>query len=126
MNKYFINNRLQMNVKKTIVMIISKNKEEKEDKIEVNGEVIKHNRTIKILGTTMNENLDWNSHLNEGNSSLISQLKQRLNSLKIIAKIVSQKFARQLANAILISKLNYNIGVWGNTSNTNTQILQIQ
>ena len=99
-------------MRKTLVMIISKNKEEKEEQININGEIIEHKKKIKILGTTINENLDWNSHLNEGPSSLISQLKQRLNSLKIIVKMISQKFARQLANAILISKLNYNIGVW--------------
>ena len=62
-------------------MIISIRKEDKEEEIEINGEIIKHNKKVKILGTTINENLDWNSHLNEGSSSLLPQLKQRLNSL---------------------------------------------
>ena len=51
--------------------------------------------------------------------SLISQLKQRLNSLKLIAKSVNKKFARQLANALLISKINFNIQIWGNTTKSN-------
>ena len=50
---------------------------------------------------------------------LIGQLKQRLNSLKYISKFISLKFACQMANALLISKLNYQIDVWGHTSKEN-------
>ena len=37
----------------------------------------------------------------------------------MIANKVSKAFAKQLANALIISKLNYNIEIWGNTSNPN-------
>ena len=119
MNQYYINNKLQLNVMKTNVMIVSKNKEEKKNEIEIDGNVIKHSKVIKILGTKINDSLDWNTHINVGRDSLIAQLKQRLNSLKMIANKVSKAFARQLANAIITSKLNYNIEIWGKTSTSN-------
>ena len=107
MNDYYINNMLQMNIKKTLVMIITNNIEETNKQMEINGNIIKHNKYIKILGTTINEKLNWNTHINEGRGSLISQLKQRLNSLKLIIQKISQNFTKQIANALLISKLNY-------------------
>ena len=119
MNNYYTNNRLQMNVKKTNVMVISNDKIDLENSIEVNGNNIKHVNIIKVLGNTFNCNLNWNSHINEGRGSLVFQLKQRLNSLKVIANKVILNFSKQLANAILISKLNYNIEVWGDTSLSN-------
>ena len=108
-----------MNIKKTLVMILTEDKEEKEQYITINGSNIKHNKKIKILGTIINENLNWNDHINEGSGSLISQFKQRMNSLILISKSISIKFARQMANALLMSKVNYNIEIWGDTSKTN-------
>ena len=119
MNKYYRNNKLQMNVSKTCVMLISNDEILKEENIIIEGNQIKHGRTLKILGTVLNENLDWNSHINEGQNSLLAQLKKRLNSLKYIARYVSTKFARQLGNSLLISKLCYNIDIWGHTSKQN-------
>ena len=104
-----------MNVTKTNVMLITNNQDEKKQTIEVNGNIVKNDNKIKVLGITINNNLDWNSHINEG-KGLIYQLKQRYNSLKLIANKVSLNFAKQLSNAILISKLNYNIEVWGKTT----------
>ena len=119
MNEYYTNNQLQMNVIKTTVMIITEDKEELEKSIVVNNNKIENSVKIKILGTVLNNKLNWNDHLNSGQGSLLNQLKQRLNSLKSIARTISQKFAKQLANSILISKLNYNLEVWGNTSQEN-------
>ena len=48
MNDYYTNNMLQMNVKKTLVMIITNNIEETRKQIKINGNNIKHNKTIKI------------------------------------------------------------------------------
>ena len=98
---------------------MTNNKEDKERTITIDDNKIKHQDKIKILGTIINSNLKWDSHINEGNTSLMAQLKQRVNSLKLISKAVSQKFARNLANSLIISKLNYNIEIWGDTSKYN-------
>ena len=119
MNNYYVNNQLQINVVKTMVMIITNDKEVLNKSINVNGNKIENKSKIKILGTTINSKLNWDDHIINGSGSLIGQLKQRLNSLKSIAKTISQNFAKQLANSLIISKLNYNIEVWGNTSRNN-------
>ena len=100
-------------------MILSNIKEDTEKQININGNNIKHSKVIKILGTNFSEKLNWNYHIKEGKDSLIGNLKQRLNSLKMIAKRVSKKFARQLANALIMSKIFYNIETWGATSKEN-------
>ena len=52
MNVYYINNRLQMNVTKTNVMIISDNKEDNENYITIENNTIRNQDKIIILGTT--------------------------------------------------------------------------
>ena len=48
-----------MNSSKTKVMIISKNKNLKENfQCEIGGKMIKHSPTMKVLGMTLNENLN--------------------------------------------------------------------
>ena len=108
-----------MNVTKTNVMIITDNIEDTEDYITIDNNVIRNQNKIKILGTTINSKLNWNSHLLEGQDSLLAQMKQRLNSIKIIAKYISRSFAKQMTNALLLSKLNYNIDIWGATTKHN-------
>ena len=117
MNDYYTNNRLQMNMKKTNVMIISNFKEDLNDSITINGSTIRNLDKIIILGIAINSKLEWNSHILEGRSSLLFQLKQRLNSIRLISRYISINFAKQLANALFISKVNFNIEVWGNTTN---------
>ena len=63
--------------------------------------------------------LNWNSHINKGQMSLVSQLKRRYNLLKHIVYKTNRMFAKQIANAIILSKVNYHIEVWGQTSETN-------
>ena len=58
MNQYYIDNQLKMNVKKTMVMIITDKQEEKDNTIIVDGNIIKHEKKIKILGTMFNEKLN--------------------------------------------------------------------
>ena len=65
------------------------------------------------------DKLNWDEHIKNGRGSLLANLKQRLNSLKLISKKISKKFAKQIANGIIMSKINYNIETWGNTSNEN-------
>ena len=42
----------------------------------------------------------------------------------MIANKVSQNFARQIANCLLISKINYHIEIWGNTSKINRKKIE--
>ena len=108
-----------MNVTKTNVMVISDQIEDLENNIIIDNNYIRNQENIKILGTTLNNKLNWNSHILEGKGALLSQLKQRLNSIKVISKYISRSFAKQMTNALLLSKINYNIDIWGGTTKHN-------
>ena len=59
-------------------MIISDDINLKKEDINTIGITIKYQKTLKILRTVFSDNLKWNTHIQIGNSSILSQLKQRM------------------------------------------------
>ena len=57
LNNYFKNNKLINNIKKTKIMIISKNKKIQNKIINIEGKEIGHSSSIKILGTIFNDTI---------------------------------------------------------------------
>ena len=56
-NKYYINNLLVNNLAKMKIMIISNKQDIKSKHIKLEDKLIGHSKTIKILGTTLNDEL---------------------------------------------------------------------
>ena len=119
MEQYYTNNQLIINVKKTIVMIISNNKELKQKEITINGNTIRNNNEITILGTKLNNNLNWNTHFREGNKALLLNLKRRATMIKSACYKMGGKFTKQMAQALFYGKLLYHIEVIGKTNKQN-------
>ena len=99
-------------------MIISKNNDIKKGFISLEGKIIPHSPNVKILGTIINDTLDWSDHLINSSNSLIKQPKCQLSAIKTVSKYVDKKYLLQYSNAILISKINYHIEIWGKCSKT--------
>ena len=98
------------------------------DDLQIKGKLnnsIEETVNHKILGIIFCNNLSWNSHISTSEKNLINQLSVRLNYIKIIAKYTPTHILKNIANALFISKLNYGISIWGNTSNRNIQSLQV-
>ena len=112
-NKYYSDNKLINNSSKSKIMFISNNNKLKKLNININDFTFTHNSSIKILGTTINDNLDWSTHLEKGTNSLFKSLKLRKNIIYHLSNNVSKQFAMQYSNAIFMSKLYYHIEVWG-------------
>ena len=124
MENYAASNKLIVNPDKTKVMIVSKNKEIKQNfNIILNGQEIKHSKQVTILGIKLSEDLLWESHVN---TNLLPQIKNRVRCFKIIARYLSPRFKTIYANAIYRSKLLYGIDSWGGISKTTTQKIQVQ
>merc|ERR1712055_865342 len=70
-----------------------------------------------------NDKMNWSDHIINTPNSLIIQLKRRKNAIYMASKFLSPKFLANYANAILMSKINYHLEVWGNC--TKTQALLI-
>ena len=76
MNQYFTSNRLKNNITKTKIMIVSEDKNVKLENICIDNVVIKNSNSLKILGTTYNDKLNWNNNF-FGKEDFYSQLKKR-------------------------------------------------
>ena len=63
-------------------MIISKKDNIKKDTIVLDNKIIEHSPSINILGTTLNDNLDFSTHIYNCENPLIKQLKNRLIAIK--------------------------------------------
>ena len=61
MTEYYNSNKLCVNIDKTKVMIINGNNEVMNKKIKINNQVIENNKTLKVLGTTFNNKLNWDN-----------------------------------------------------------------
>ncbi len=119
MNDYFNNNSLKNNIEKTNIMIVSKNKQLLEGSMTIEKFKIKNKKTIKILGTIVNNKLNWNTWINTRNNSLRNNIKRMVSILKNLATKIYKKFLRTIGNAILMSKINYHIKAYGDTSRNN-------
>ena len=119
---YMDSNLLALNGDKTKILLVTKNQATKDDfKIEIQGKTIKHSRSVKILGNTLDENLTWDEHITK---ELIPSLKNRLRTLRLTTKYMGPSFKKIYTNSIFRGKLMYGIENWGGTNQSNITIIQ--
>ena len=119
---YMDSNQLAINSDKSKIMIITKKKELKENfEVILDGKLIKHSAAVKFLGTTMDENLTWDRHLE---NELIPNLKNRIRTLRMTTKYMSAEFKKQYTSAIFRGKLLFGMETWGGTKQAHVTALQ--
>ena len=97
--------------------------------LRMEDRLITDSSTCRLLGMTLQSNLTWDSHLSVGKKAVIPAVRRNLGMISKVCKHISKKGRLQLANALAISKLQYMICLWGNSSSTylkRTQVLQNQ
>ena len=120
--EYMDSNLLALNGEKTEILLVTKNQKTKDNfEVEIQGKLIKHSRSVKILGTTLNENLNWEDHLTR---ELIPSLKNRIRTLKLTIKYMKDDFKFFYTNAIFRGKLMYGIENWGGAKTTLLSTIQ--
>ena len=84
--------------------------------IEVDGQKIAETASEKLLGVVINNKLSWKEHLygDKDNPGLISQLKQRVGTLRRLSKYMSKERLKKMVSGIFYSKLMYCLPVFGN------------
>jgi hypothetical protein len=113
MDDYMRANQLAANQDKNQLMILSKHPDTKHSVVIPNPvKEIRHSPFMTVLGVKIEETLKWNTHLIIGQSSLISQLKSRVNSIKLLSKHTKTNFSKVLANGLFQGKLVYAMEVW--------------
>ena len=108
---YMESNQLELNPSKTAVMVVSKNRSEKEKfKIMLGGKEITHSKNVRLLGNYFNDKLSWENHVK---NELLPSLKYQNRTLKINTQFLKGMFRKQYVEAVFKSKLNFGMENWG-------------
>ena len=122
---YLSSNKQAMNNTKTKIMIITKDKTARDSfSIKINNEIIKHSPTLKILGNTFNDKLNFENMLIHGNDSILNQLKNRIRSIEMMSRFMNTKTLKQYVNAIFRGKLLFGLNTWGGSLKTHLEQIQ--
>ena len=123
--EWFSSNKLSANEAKTAYTIFKKQRAETPDElkqIEINNTTIKHSQHSKYLGIILDQNLNWEEHVDK----LKKDLSSIIGSFKIIKNYIPEANKRQLYHAHIYSKLQYGIEIYGQATATTTKQLQVK
>ena len=129
MADYLGNNRLKLNDDKTHLLVMTTKQKHRiltvNIKIDTPIEQIQPIKTDKLLGICIQNDLKWTEYIQNNDKSLLKQLTSRLNALRIISRVANFKIRIMIANGIFISKLIFQISLWGGTEDYLLQSLQV-
>ena len=100
------NNKLVINPAKTHLMVFgSKNSQVSRNniKLTIDDVVIAPSASEKLLGGVISQDLKWNTHIRDGQNSLMRQLTGRINGLKRVARNSTFQTRKMVANGIVLS-----------------------
>ena len=106
---FFESVQLKNNPDKAALIYNSKGKEKKIT-LDVGGETLHTAKSEKLLGLTINPDLNWISHTDK----LCASLKQRLGLLRRIKHKINSHKLQIVAESIFQSKIRYGISVYTN------------
>lgn len=109
-------NKLKVNAEKTTLIIHSKHKDEFVDnaQIKVGNAHIKSKTFVKSLGLLKDNQLKWDTHINE----LIKKCNRSLWTIRSLYHYINIAQRKQLVESLILSKLYYMISVWGECKQT--------
>ena len=113
--KWLCINRLSLNIKKT-KYILFHNKNKNIDHILpdicINNNMVERVSQFNFLGININENLNWNSHLDQ----MCTRVSKSVGILNKLKQFLPPFILRILYNSIVLPHLSYGILAWGSTS----------
>ena len=122
LTKWFNANRLSLNVSKTYHQIFSK-KLINGLVVKINNIVVDRKESVKYLGVTIDENLKWQSHIN--NISLV--ISRNIGIMGRAKYYISSQYLVLLYNSLILPYLNYCAVVWGtNYSSRIDKLVKLQ
>ena len=86
--------------------------------LNISNTPIKHVKDSNFLGLTLNENLNWTSHV----SKIASRIASKIGILNQLKHVLPQNISLLLYNTIILPHINYMILVWGHHHKTITQL----
>ena len=114
---WFRANKLTLNVAKTNCLVFGKKSPELTTALSINGEQMHVTNTTKFLGVWIDNNLNWNHHLEH----LKNRLKSRLCMLRRGINMLTTHAKKILYHAQIESLLTYGLATWGYLINRSQQ-----
>ena len=124
LNKWFIANKLTLSTNKSCFIIFhspySRN-------IEIPSilnfvdKSINRETSVKYLGVTLDEHLNWNLHISE----ICNSLRKLFPLFYGVRKYINLEHVRTIYYSMIYSKIKYGLAVYGLTSNENLSKLQV-
>ena len=105
---WFLANKLTLNIGKSVCILFGKHNGVTL-KIKLGNSSIPQAKTTKFLGMWIDQDLNWNEHVNK----LILKLKSRMNLLKNGKNFLTSHSLRLVYFAQIHSNMNYGISLWG-------------
>ena len=106
---WFKNNEMLVNPNKFQAIVFKKDSNlENEIQLKIDGKEIKTSKTVKLLGVTIDEKLNFEDHV----SSLCKKAAAQLNALGRIQHYLGQKQKESIINSFIYSNFNYCPLVW--------------
>ena len=104
--QYMANNKLVLNTDKTHILIMASRKQHRQHgdydiTLNTGSEVIHPSSSEKLLGATVSNDMEWNSHI----LSLQKNLCTRLNALSKVCSVADFSTRKLIANGIFMSSL---------------------
>ena len=121
-NKWYLKNRLRINVEKTKVLLL-KSKDFNELDITIDGRKVEQVKSMKYLGLTIDDELKWNIHIN----NMCKSIAYKTHFLNKMRKYLNPKLLNTIYKSSIQPCYDYACSVWGNCSDTlKNKLLRLQ
>ena len=118
--KWLCTNKLALNFEKTNYMIFNKKYKQVDFKVNIGNNIINEVKYTKYLGIYLQNNLKWNNHINK----VINDLNKLLPIIYSLRNILTTNKKIIIYHALILSKINYAIQIYGKKDTTLIQNLQ--
>ena len=143
LKNYFEDNGLQINPTKTSIsehmtrqkrtklggtptdLTVTEKVTSKDGKIQVHDKLITDKSNYRYLGINFSNNGLWDPHIDTGTKPLLQNLRRQLGMLSRLRGCTTSRIRLQLVNSLLLSRVNYMICVWGNSTDQLTNKIQV-
>ena len=122
-SKWTLSNRLSVNVAKTEALIFSNRLFHTENaNVAMNSQILEFGTNCKYLGVLIDQNLKFMEHINY----ILEKLSRNTGILYSIRHFLPKSAKLNFYYALFYPHLNYNIVIWGGTSNQLMKKLSVQ
>ena len=104
-------------------MIVNQ-KPELEFKVSINGNEINNQKTMKILGINLSNDLKFDHHVWKGPGNMVKSVAYKTSILKTLKPFLPLKSLAAIGDSLINSTLMYGAPLWGATSEANISRLQ--